>query len=166
MDLQQKQCSKCGAVKPISEFFKRKLNKDGLEGQCKLCQEEKNSKWEKANPVKVQTMYMAYAAKTRAKNKNLAYDIDANYLRSIVTETCPLLEVKLEWSTLRDNGGKLLPNSPSLDRIVPEQGYTKGNVWIVSHRGNMLKSNASPEELRRIAKAVERVLLDIPSVDE
>jgi hypothetical protein len=160
MDSQQKQCSKCGAVKPISEFFKRKKNKDGLEGQCKLCHDEKNSKWEKANPIKMQTMYMAYAAKTRAKNKNLAYDIDANYLRSIIPTHCAVLGVKLEWSTHRGNGTNPLPNSPSLDRIDPTKGYIKGNVWIISHRANIIKSDASHEELKLVTEAVGRAIVD------
>lgn len=30
-------CSKCGEVKPISEFYKRKSSKDGLRSECKAC---------------------------------------------------------------------------------------------------------------------------------
>jgi len=147
-------------MKPLSEFYKRKGNRDGLEGQCKTCQEKKKSQWEKANPVTMQTMYMTCAARTRAKKKGLAFDIDAAYLRSIVTENCPILGVKLEWSTLRGHGSKLFPNSPSLDRIVPERGYIKGNVWIISHRANTIKSNASHEELKLVTEAVGRAIVD------
>lgn len=32
-----KRCSKCGEVKPCTEFYKRKDSRDGLEGRCKLC---------------------------------------------------------------------------------------------------------------------------------
>ena len=32
-----KRCSKCGEVKPISEFYKRKSSKDGLSSYCKEC---------------------------------------------------------------------------------------------------------------------------------
>jgi hypothetical protein len=155
-----KQCSKCCTVKPLSEFFKRKNSSDGFNGQCKICYDQKNSRWEKANPVKTQTMYMTCAARARAKKKGLAFDIDAAFLRSIVTENCPILGMKLEWSTLRGHGSKMFPNSPSLDRIVPERGYVKGNVWIISHRANMLKSNASHEELKLVTEAVGRAIVN------
>ena len=34
-----KRCSKCKIEKDISEFFKRKKNKDGLRYQCKKCEQ-------------------------------------------------------------------------------------------------------------------------------
>jgi len=155
-----KQCSKCGTIKPLSDFFKRKNSRDGLNGQCKVCQNKKNSKWEKENPIKMQTMYMTCAARARARKKDLPFDIDATYLRSMVTDTCPVLGIKLEWSTLRGHGSRLFPNSPSLDRIIPERGYVKGNVWIISHRANQIKSNASHEELKLVTEAVGRAIVN------
>jgi hypothetical protein len=41
-----------------------------------------------------------------------------------------------------------------VDRIVPELGYVKGNVIVVSCRANRIKSDATPDELERIASAV------------
>lgn len=35
--MQTKKCSKCGEVKPISEFYKGKKYKDGIRGTCKKC---------------------------------------------------------------------------------------------------------------------------------
>jgi hypothetical protein len=46
------------------------------------------------------------------------------------------------------------PNSPALDRIDNNKGYVKGNVMVVSHRANMMKVDASPEELIKFAEWV------------
>jgi hypothetical protein len=35
-----KKCKKCGIEKPLEEFGKRKLNYDGLNGQCRVCESE------------------------------------------------------------------------------------------------------------------------------
>lgn len=32
-----KKCTKCGIEKPLSEFYKNKTNKDGLQKRCKPC---------------------------------------------------------------------------------------------------------------------------------
>jgi hypothetical protein len=61
---------------------------------------------------------------------------------------CPVLGLPL----YRNSGGAAQgPNSPSLDRIDPSLGYVQGNVKVISSRANAIKSNASPEELLRVA---------------
>ena len=35
--LTEKQCTKCGEVKPISEFYRRTASKDGYQPYCKSC---------------------------------------------------------------------------------------------------------------------------------
>lgn len=38
--MKTKKCSKCGEVKPLSEFWKRKESPDGHNGVCKICRKE------------------------------------------------------------------------------------------------------------------------------
>jgi hypothetical protein len=78
-------------------------------------------------------------------------------LHTITVETvtwpthCPVLGIELDYRTL--SGGRAKRNnSPSLDRWDNNQGYVVGNVFVISHRANRLKSDASVDELERIAK--------------
>ena len=38
-----------------------------------------------------------------------------------------------------------------MDRLDPAKGYTQGNVLVVSHLANTIKSNATPAQLMQVA---------------
>lgn len=190
----EKQCSKCKQVLPVELFFRDKGKKDGRRNQCKKCEAPRKKQWwenggaeknrqrkkqayknggkekaqsyVKANPVQRITNNIVCSARHRAANKNLPFDIDLDYIRSMVGENaelashCPVFNIPLDWSCMRNNGGKPLPNSPSLDRIDPERGYVKGNVWIISHRANTIKNDATHEELKLVTKAVGEAIVN------
>jgi hypothetical protein len=89
----------------------------------------------------------------RAKRKSLPFNINSEYLRNIFpvksAMICPVLGTPLSWF----NG---LDNYPSLDRIVPELGYVKGNVCYISNKANVMKSNATTEQIKGIRDWLER----------
>jgi hypothetical protein len=91
---------------------------------------------------------MLCEAKRRAKSKGLDFDIEIGDIQ--IPERCPLLGIEI-WVA----GGVQTSASPSLDRIDPSLGYTKGNVWVISHRANTIKSDATLAELRLIALNLE-----------
>lgn len=84
------------------------------------------------------TMY--YDARKRAVKLGLPFDIQPDDV--LVPEVCPVLGARLGC------GGR--ENSPTLDRLIPQLGYVRGNVRVISFRANRLKSDASPEELQAI----------------
>jgi len=90
----------------------------------------------------------ANCIRRRAKVKGLPYDLDADFLMSIMPERCPVLDIPLA----RRTGVGTTANSPTVDRIVPELGYVRGNVMIISKRANQIKSDASPEEIMKVAQ--------------
>ena len=63
-----KQCSKCGELKPLSEFYKAKTGKDGLRGDCKVCYSKQSKKWQQNNAEKLRKYQREYDRKWRKKN--------------------------------------------------------------------------------------------------
>jgi hypothetical protein len=58
-----------------------------------------------------------------------------------------VLDVPLE------NGGmKNRRHSPSLDRIDIGKGYEPGNIAVISHRANQLKSDGTLEEHKKLVR--------------
>jgi hypothetical protein len=54
--------------------------------------------------------------------------------------------------------GRATDNSPTLDRIIPSLGYVRGNVKVISMRANVLKHNASLDELKKLVAWLEKEL--------
>jgi hypothetical protein len=90
-------------------------------------------------------------ARVRAKKNDLICDLTIDDLLDIFPKDkiCPVLNIPLFWGS---SGKSNRNNSPSLDRFDPKGNYTKSNVQIISWRANMLKSDATFEEIEAIYK--------------
>lgn len=96
---------------------------------------------------------MVAQASLRAKRGGLEFGLEWRLME--VPSVCPLLGVPLEFG----GGCKGRTNSPSLDRIDPTRGYTTDNVWIISHRANVIKNNATLAELEMITENLRAKML-------
>lgn len=85
------------------------------------------------------------AAKVRAKREGIPFNLDESDIQ--IPELCPVLGIKLETNP---KNSWHWDNSPSLDRLVPELGYIKGNVQVISMRANRIKTDATLEELEAL----------------
>lgn len=90
-------------------------------------------------------------ARKRALERGIPFAITKEDI--IVPEFCPYLGLKLERAVGK---GAPQPNSPSLDRIVPELGYVPGNIRVISNQANTMKGAATREELHAFANAIAR----------
>ena len=98
---------------------------------------------------------MLYAARHRALTRGLVFDLTPDDV--VIPEVCPVLGVPLVLRytrPVRKVGG--YRDSPALDRIDNNHGYLPGNVWVISHRANRLKLDASLKELRMMIDALIR----------
>jgi len=114
----------------------------------------KNKSWRLSNPVESNKHSSFWknnhlenvlyrSAKARAKKKNLEFSIELKDI--VIPEICPILQEPFKINSRF---------AATLDRINPLLGYTKGNVWIISKKANMMKNDATPEELVLFAKWV------------
>jgi hypothetical protein len=91
--------------------------------------------------------WMYQSARSRAKKKSISFSIKVTDIPEIPSH-CPILGFPL----VRSVGvGSQSFNSPTLDRIKPELGYVPGNLQVISQRANVIKNDASAEEIRKVA---------------
>lgn len=102
-----------------------------------------NRHWREKNAAKV----MLERARRRANRDGVEFDLDTAFVAAITPLFCPVFGVPL---TLAE--GAAGPNSPSLDRKDPSKGYVQGNVQVISNKANMMKQNATEDELKQFAK--------------
>lgn len=88
-------------------------------------------------------------AKTRSNERGHRFNLDISDIK--IPEYCPILGLKLITRSDPDDP-TTLDHVASIDKIVSELGYVKGNVQIISYRANQLKNDASVEEMELITK--------------
>lgn len=162
--------------KDLESFHKSKNSKDGCYSYCKECKKQYDKKYRKSH--KIQKLYksrnyknkkleyqklrnkedprkqMFSSARYRAKKFNLDFDINIDDI--IIPSLCPLLEIPL-FRKPYNQKGTFCKNSPSLDRIIPELGYIKGNIMVISMRANAMKYSATIDELKTFSKNINKI---------
>ena len=93
---------------------------------------------------------LLYSAKQRASHLNIPFNLTLDDIT--IPNKCPVLGMKLEIAK-----GSPQNNSPSLDRVIPRKGYVPGNVIVISYRANILKKDATIDELIKIAKFYKKI---------
>lgn len=112
---------------------------NNIEAKRKMCRDY-YYKNKDSNPIK----YLLAYAKLRSKQKKLPFDLTIDDI--IIPEVCPIMGTKFDRSDVK--------TSPSIDRIVPELGYIKGNIQVISTLANQMKWNSTREELIQFCKGV------------
>jgi|ERR1041384_3713736 hypothetical protein len=92
---------------------------------------------------------LLYGARNRAKKYNVPIDI--YYEDIIIPKVCPVLGITLKCASAHN----VSDDSPTLDRIIPSLGYTKGNIMVISHKANTIKHCGSIEDHEKICKYIK-----------
>lgn len=89
--------------------------------------------------------------KASAKSRNIVFTLNMMDLNDLTFPiSCPILNIPLFF-----NKGRPQDNSVSIDRIDSSLGYEAGNIEVISYRANKLKSDATLDEIQKLAEHTE-----------
>jgi len=123
---------------------------------------EVNSAWAKENPEKCRRTqlksrskdpkrYWASStfqnARKRAVAKGIPFALTLQDVYDLAGTHCPVFDTPFDFI----GNGRIVPSSPSLDRVKPALGYVPKNVAVISMRANSIKQNATATEIQRVA---------------
>lgn len=144
-----KRCHRCGTVKPYYEFGFHAGRTDGLDSYCSPCglafvQAYQSTPEGRAN-------VLVREAKRRATKRGLVFTLDKREaeIAAMIRKGCAL--TGLEFDISSGTGRK--PNSPSIDRVKPELGYTVENVRVICWALNSFLGEWGEDVVAPIAEA-------------
>lgn len=142
-------CIKCYQKKELNDFRENR-------NSCRKCEtaytklffqsqfgKEYRKQWQTKDRIERPERSMLRAARKRAKQLNIPFNLSEEDI--VIPEYCPVLGIKIGRNE-KVSG----PSSPTLDRIIPELGYVKGNVAVISKRANTIKNDASIADLEAV----------------
>lgn len=166
-------CRGCEQDLPEEAFAKDKYRKTGRRYKCRACSSAEFSRWKQtdgymtrlakerqnraqlkqADPKRRWAHMALYAAKARAKAKEMAFALTEPWLLEQLPDTCPLLGTPLNYANTMPAA-----DSPAIDRIDSADGYTPDNCWVISMKANRIKSDATVAEIETVAVRLRRHL--------
>lgn len=131
--------------------YRKKHRAYAREWRRKNAEYNRNRKraFRRQNPVST----LLSEVKLRCKQRHLLFNLERCDIT--IPTRCPVFNTVLNDGTWA--------NRASLDRVIPELGYVKGNVRVISMRANRLKSDATIGELRAIINYIESHSNGVPN---
>ncbi len=157
MSIEDKECSQCGEKKPLSDFYKQKIN------QCKVCRNAVISKWRLKNREKLLQQMRNNNKQWYRENKDRAKEKQSKYAkqnkssvnakeaqrRAMQLKLTPSWADKNEISMFYEVAEVLIRSGAKfhVDHIVPLQGrkvwgfHSQHNLQVIPAYKNMEKGN-------------------------
>lgn len=153
-----KQCSKCGIVKNIDDFYKSQRGSKCKECNLEITKEYKRNK-RKDSDFRLKEGVKQKERRVRlwqntlindSKNRGLEHNIDVDFINHLFESQqglCHWFKIPLIPS---DNNKH--PQQPSIDRIDRNQGYTKDNVILSCYSANIGRNENDIETWSKFLK--------------
>ena len=143
-----------------TEEKKRELRNSKKPSYARWCARPENkiklAQWQRDYKNRHRMRYLARLAIRRAKVGEFPCDEEYLFsLEGVRPATCDCCGSKFEYSN-KERRRFPYSDGPTLDKIIQERGYVRGNVGIVCWRCNSLKKDATLKELRMLVAYIER----------
>ena len=140
-------CDVCNVEKNLNHFSlldKTRIKTMERKITCKNCSKALNERERRNRDWKIDAARLLYKnIKSRCKRMGREFSIELEDI--LIPEKCPVFGFNLK----REDRETWM-FAPSVDRIYSSKGYIKGNVTVVSRRANILKRDATLEELEQL----------------
>tara|TARA_R110000824_G_scaffold26744_1_gene91663 strand:+ start:195 stop:806 length:612 start_codon:yes stop_codon:yes gene_type:complete len=133
--IDMKVCSKCEEVKELTEFYKRKEHKDGLEYSCKKCDIKRSLKQQRTKDGKLKTIYASQVLHSKRRGYEKPKYTKQEFVDKYINNQI-YLSLFINWV----GSGYLKELSPSFDRLDDYKSYSFDNLRIVTWNDNHIKS--------------------------
>jgi hypothetical protein len=140
-------------VKEYSDEHREELNERAREYRrnhkdlYRAAKQRQLKKLKDNNPAQLMCMEI----RKRARKRGIPFDLEPSDI--VVHKSCPILGIDLSFGN-----GRVHDASPSLDRIIPEKGYVKGNCFVISSKANRMKQENTLETLEKIVAYIKERL--------
>jgi hypothetical protein len=119
-----------------------------------LLREQYNEKWRQYTRDNYEKRLLS-SIKSKCKSSNIPFNLELTDI--VIPMYCPKTGIPL---VIHKERGKFY-DTPSIDRVIPELGYIKGNVQVVCLWYNISKLTFTEEKVLELCKAVVANSLDI-----
>jgi hypothetical protein len=147
--MKTKTCTKCKIDKPLTEFTKDRARKDGLNYYCRECTRTicAEAQARAYRQPKARAKRLWGAARRRAVQRGLPFTVTRERIQAAIEEGhCEASGLPFDLDCQKV--GIRNPYAPSLDRVVPELGYSDENVQVVVTIHNIARADWGDEPLR------------------
>lgn len=138
-------CRSCSETKEYKLFRKLKY---GFSAECLDCINKKDRK-RRYSTIEKLLLQRAAMLRSRGKARNLPVDVDGDYLIELFYRQegkCFYTGDIMKWEARKI---KLERDTLTVDKIIPEMGYVKGNVVLCTNKANHSKSFLTLDEMKK-----------------
>lgn len=121
----EKECTGCKAVKPFSEYHRRKKGRIGIMSKCKDCCRKKTANWRANNRRRHSEIQREYVRRQKATNPSGWKTTTATYSKRFRTNNKAKV---LEWARVYKNKCTSDLRAPYLRRLIRDQ--TKRSIGL------------------------------------
>lgn len=168
-DGRTKICKTCNLQLSLENFNKQSAGLGGVAARCSKCAGKihKEKKWGIYREGYYSSLMKSLRGRVTVMHASIAHRARCNKVRYELTREwyeirlaqgiCEVTGIPFQLEKMADDARRTNAYSPSVDRIDPKLGYTPQNSRMTILAFNMLKSDATDQQVRMICAAIVEI---------